>query len=92
MLNTTTALCHSEERSDEESRFLDLKRQRNNEILRSLWSLRMTIQATAVVVLIVGVDFSILTRAAVEQTALQVINVRKVPPAPALQAGAARVQ
>ncbi len=41
---------------------------------------------------IVGVDFSILTRAAVEQTALQVINVRKVPPAPALQAGAARVQ
>ena len=51
MPTTTTALCHSEERSDEESRFLDLKRQRNNEILRSLWSLRMTIQATAVVVL-----------------------------------------
>ena len=50
LCSTTTALCHSEERSDEESRFSDLKLQRSNEILRSLRSLRMTFRATAVVV------------------------------------------
>ena len=49
--STTTALRHSEEQGDEESRFSGVKLQCSNEILRSLRSLRMTFRATAVVVL-----------------------------------------
>ena len=41
-ISTTTLLCHSEERSDEESLMEMAYCPPNNKILRSLWSLRMT--------------------------------------------------